>query len=136
MQDKQQITTELNNALDTEITRIFLSVGMPSKIKGYRFLREAVKIAYFDVSSLECMGSGIYDKIAVRFDALNGKAVERTCSYAIELASNSGKMVNLNQLVGVKLYADRNEKPSAGEFIALIADLLRVKNKFAHANFI
>ena len=62
----------------------------------------------------------LYPNIAEKFDTSSSK-VERAIRHAIEVAWNRGKIENINSLFGVKVYSD-NEKPTNGEFIALVAD--------------
>ncbi len=108
------------HSLDEKIANLFISVGIPAHIKGYQFLREAIKMT---VDSPEIIGSitkKLYPTIAQRFDTSPSK-VERAIRHAIEVAWNRGKIENINQIFGIKVYSP-NEKPTNGEFIALIAD--------------
>ena len=111
---------QVKSNLDEKIANLFISVGIPAHIKGYQFLREAIKMT---VDSPEIIGSitkRLYPTIAERFDTSPSK-VERAIRHAIEVAWNRGKIENINQIFGIKVYSP-NEKPTNGEFIALIAD--------------
>lgn len=112
--------------VSNRITNMFLTLGMPTRIKGYRYLCEAVKIAVFDMKSLDRMTEDIYKKVALRFEEENEKNVCRACAYAVNIANDSGKMENLNKIIGVNVYQNKHERPSAGEFIAMIADRIRL----------
>ena len=106
--------------LDEKITNIFITVGIPAHIKGYQFLREAIKMAIQEPEIINSITKRLYPNIAEKFDTSSSK-VERAIRHAIEVAWNRGKIENINSLFGVKVYSD-NEKPTNGEFIALVAD--------------
>lgn len=110
----------LSRSLEERITNIFISVGIPPHIKGYSYLREAVKMAVDEPEIINSITKRLYPSIAGRFDTSASK-VERAIRHAIEVAWNRGKMENVNSLFGMKIYSN-NDKPTNGEFIALIAD--------------
>lgn len=106
--------------LDEKISNIFITVGIPAHIKGYQFLREAIKMAISEPEIINSITKKLYPSIAEKFDTSSSK-VERAIRHAIEVAWNRGKIENINSLFGVKVYSD-NDKPTNGEFIALVAD--------------
>lgn len=106
--------------LEEKISNIFISIGIPAHIKGYQFLREAVKLAVEEPEIIGSITKRLYPTIAERFDTSSSK-VERGMRHAIEVAWNRGKIENINSLFGLKIY-NSNEKPTNGELIALIAD--------------
>lgn len=108
------------SSLDEKIANIFISVGIPAHIKGYQFLREAIKLAVENPEIINSITKRLYPSIATRFDTSPSK-VERAIRHAIEVAWNRGKIENINMLFGFKVYS-ANEKPTNGEFIALVAD--------------
>ncbi len=107
-------------ALDEKISYIFMTVGIPAHIKGYKFLREAIKLSIQDPNIINSITKKLYPSIAERFETTSSK-VERAIRHAIEVAWNRGKIENINDLFGVTVYSS-NEKPTNGEFIALVAD--------------
>ena len=112
-------------SLDEKITSIFLSIGIPAHIKGYQFLREGIKMV---IDEPECIGSitkVLYPGIAKKFDTSASK-VERAIRHAIEVAWTRGKIENINDIFGYNIYS-KNDKPTNGEFIALIADRLLIE---------
>lgn len=113
--DKKQL-----KALEEKITNIFITVGIPAHIKGYQFLREAIKMAIDNPEIINSITKKLYPSIAEKFETSPSK-VERAIRHAIEVAWNRGKIENINSLFGVKVYSN-NEKPTNGEFIALVAD--------------
>lgn len=106
--------------LDEKIANIFISIGIPAHIKGYQFLREAVKLAVDDPEIIASITKRLYPTIAEKFDTSSSK-VERGMRHAIEVAWNRGKIENINNLFGLQIYG-ANDKPTNGELIALIAD--------------
>lgn len=114
-----------NKQLDEKITNIFITVGIPAHIKGYQFLREAIKMAIDSPEIINSITKKLYPSIADKFDTSASK-VERAIRHAIEVAWNRGKIENINSLFGVKVYSN-NEKPTNGEFIALVADKMLIE---------
>ena len=114
-----------NRMLDERITNIFISVGIPAHIKGYQFLREAIKMAVACPDIINSITKRLYPEVAERFDTSASK-VERAIRHAIEVAWNKGKIENINQIFGVKVYSG-NEKPTNGEFIALVAEKMLIE---------
>ncbi len=107
-------------SLDEKIASIFISVGIPAHIKGYQFLREAIKLAVRAPDIINSITKRLYPAIAESFSTSASK-VERAIRHAIEVAWNRGKIENINNIFGIKVYS-ANEKPTNGEFIALVAD--------------
>lgn len=108
------------HSLDEKIANLFITVGIPAHIKGYQFLREAIKMTVDNPDIIGSITKKLYPTIAEKFDTSASK-VERAIRHAIEVAWNRGKIENINQIFGIKIYSP-NEKPTNGEFIALIAD--------------
>ena len=111
--------------LDEKISNIFITVGIPAHIKGYQFLREAIKMAIDNPEIINSITKQLYPSIAVHFETSASK-VERAIRHAIEVAWNRGKIENINNLFGIKVY-NSNEKPTNGEFIALVADKMLIE---------
>ena len=105
--------------IDNKIMRIFMAIGIPSNLKGYQYLREAVKMTINEPDVITQITTRIYPELAKRFHT-SPSNVERSMRHAIETAWERGKKENIDSLFGLKIY-DRNEKPTNSEFIALIA---------------
>lgn len=114
-----------NKQLEEKITNIFITVGIPAHIKGYQFLREAIKMAIDNPEIINSITKKLYPSIAERFETSASK-VERAIRHAIEVAWNRGKIENINALFGIRVYSN-NEKPTNGEFIALVADKMLIE---------
>ena len=106
--------------IEEKISNIFITVGIPAHIKGYQFLREAIKLAIDKPEIINSITKELYPSIANHFGTSASK-VERAIRHAIEVAWNRGKIENINTVFGIKVY-NNNEKPTNGEFIALVAD--------------
>lgn len=117
--------TKAQNVIEEKITNIFITVGIPAHIKGYQFLREAIKLAIANPEIINSITKKLYPAIAEKYDTSASK-VERAIRHAIEVAWNRGKIENINNLFGIKVYSS-NEKPTNGEFIALVADKMLIE---------
>ncbi len=112
--------SDTDKEIEEKITNIFITVGIPAHIKGYQFLREAIKLAMENPDIINSITKKLYPSIAERFETSASK-VERAIRHAIEVAWNRGKIENINNVFGLTVYSN-NEKPTNGEFIALVAD--------------
>ena len=115
----------LNRTLDEKLSNIFITVGIPAHIKGYHYLREAVKLTVENPDVINSITKRLYPAVAARF-ATSPSKVERAIRHAIEVAWNKGKIENVNHIFGIKVYS-ANDKPTNGEFIALVADKLLIE---------
>lgn len=115
-----------NRSMEEKITNIFITVGIPAHIKGYQFLREAIKMAIDNPEIINTITKRLYPEVARKFETSPSK-VERAIRHAIEVAWNRGKIENINTLFGVRVY-NHNEKPTNGEFIALVADKMLLES--------
>ena len=114
-------------SFDEKVTAIFLVAGIPAHIKGYHYLREGIRLVYNDPDLINRITKELYPGIAKRFDTSPSK-VERAIRHAIEVAWTRGKIENLNSLFGYNIYG-KNDKPTNGEFIALVADKLLMEEQ-------
>ena len=120
LENSGEVENKNEKQLDEKISNIFISIGIPAHIKGYQFLREAVKLAVEEPEIIGSITKKLYPTIAEKFETSSSK-VERGMRHAIEVAWNRGKIENINSLFGLKIYSS-NQKPTNGELIALIAD--------------
>ena len=112
-------------SVDEQISNLFLTLGIPAHIKGYQYLREAVRMVLQDRDIINRITKELYPGIARRFDTSASK-VERAMRHAIEVAWTRGRLETVNQMYGYKVFK-REDRPTNGEFIALIADKLSIK---------
>jgi two-component system response regulator (stage 0 sporulation protein A) len=113
--------------LETEITSIIHEVGVPAHIKGYMYLREAITMVVNDMELLSAVTKELYPSIAKKYNTTASR-VERAIRHAIEVAWGRGQVEAINKLFGYTVHGDKG-KPTNSEFIAIIADKLRLKNK-------
>ncbi len=111
--------------IDEKVTNIFLSIGIPAHIKGYAYLREAVRMVVEDHDVINRITKELYPGIARRFSTTSSK-VERAMRHAIEVAWSRGRLDSVNRIYGYKVFS-ADDKPTNGEFIALIADKVAIK---------
>ena len=114
------------NSIDDKLSNLFLTMGIPAHIKGYQFLREAIKLVMDNPSMIGGITKELYPAIARRFSTSSSK-VERAIRHAIEVAWSRGRIDALNKAFGCCV-ALKDEKPTNGEFIALIADKLSMEH--------
>ena len=111
--------------LEERIANLFLTVGIPAHIKGYQYLREAVKMVIETPEMINRITKELYPGIARRFSTTSSK-VERAIRHAIEVAWNRGRIEALDEAFGRNV-CSLDDKPTNGEFIALVSDRLRVR---------
>ena len=112
-------------SVDEQITNLFLALGIPANIKGYQYLREAVRMVLDDHDVINRITKELYPAVARRFDTSASK-VERAMRHAIAVAWTRGRQDTVNQMVGSKVFR-REDKPTNGEFIALVSDKIAVR---------
>ena len=120
-------TTKVPMDLETEITNIIHEIGDPAHIKGYMYLREAITMVVNDMELLSAVTKELYPSIAKKYNTTASR-VERAIRHAIEVAWGRGQIDAINRLFGYTVHNDKG-KPTNSEFIAIVADKLRLKNK-------
>lgn len=115
--------------LDVEITRIIHQMGVPAHVKGYQYLRDAIILVTQDVNLMGAVTKELYPMVAEKYDTTASR-VERAIRHAIELAWDRGNVDMMNKYFGYTIDIDRG-KPTNSEFIAMIADKLRIGDKLA-----
>ena len=116
-------------SLEERIANLFLTVGIPAHIKGYQFLREAVRMVMDNPELMGRITKELYPGIAHHFGTTSSKVV-RAIRHAIEVAWNRGRIEALDEAFG-KNVCSLEDKPTNGEFIALVADRLSVEKRSA-----
>lgn len=112
--------------IDYTITNVIKEIGVPAHIKGYSYLREAIQMVYNDVELLGAVTKVLYPEIAQKFDTTPSR-VERAIRHAIEVAWNRGNYETISQTFGYTVHHLKS-KPTNSEFIAMIADKIRLEN--------
>ncbi len=112
--------------IEEKISKIFINVGIPPHIKGYGFLREGVVMAVKSPEVINNITKKLYPSIGEKYNTTPSK-VERAIRHAIEVAWSRGRIEAINNILGVRAYVGQ-EKPTNGEFIALVADRMMLEN--------
>jgi two-component system response regulator (stage 0 sporulation protein A) len=115
--------------LDANITTVIHEIGVPAHIKGYLYLREAITMVYNEVDLLGAITKTLYPRIAKKFNTTPSR-VERAIRHAIEVAWSRGNMDSIKNLFGYTINVAK-AKPTNSEFIAMVADKLRIEHKMA-----
>lgn len=113
--------------IEVTISEIMHQIGVPAHIKGYQYLREAIKCSVSDPEMLNSVTKILYPTVAKRFSTTSSR-VERAIRHAIEVAWDRGDVDVLSSYFGYTIQSQRG-KPTNSEFIAMIADKLRLKMK-------
>jgi two-component system response regulator (stage 0 sporulation protein A) len=113
--------------LEREVTRIIHQIGVPAHIKGYQYLRMAIMLVVEDCDRVNSLSKHIYPDVAEKYQTTTSR-VERAIRHAIEVAWDRGDVDVLNSFFGYTIQNTRG-KPTNSEFIAMIADNLRLKYK-------
>ena len=116
-----------DSKVEIEISKLLHSLGIPSHIRGYQYIRESVYMMYENPDMLGGITKSIYPEIAIRFDTTASR-VERAIRHAIEVSWSRGDYEIMEELFGHSVDYDRS-KPTNSEFIATLADNLRLKQQ-------
>ncbi len=111
--------------LEKDVTDMIHEIGVPAHIKGYQYLREAIMMSVQDVEMLGSITKILYPTIAKKYQTTSSR-VERAIRHAIEVAWSRGRMETLDALFGYTINTGKG-KPTNSEFIALIADKIRLQ---------
>jgi len=113
--------------LEVEVTKIIHEIGVPAHVKGYQYLRDAIMLVVDEINYLGAVTKELYPTIAQKYDTTPSR-VERAIRHAIELAWDRGDYDKINKFFGYTISGEKG-KPTNSEFIAIIADKLRLENK-------
>ena len=113
--------------IETQVTKIIHQIGVPAHIKGYQYLRTAIMLTIKDSDVINSVTKVLYPSVAKKYQTTTSR-VERAIRHAIEVAWDRGDVDTLNSYFGYTIQNNRG-KPTNSEFIAMIADNLRLKYK-------
>ncbi len=111
--------------LEVMITEIIHQIGVPAHIKGYHYLREAIILSIKNEEVINSITKLLYPTVAKKYSTTSSR-VERAIRHAIEVAWDRGDIDILNAYFGYTINNDRG-KPTNSEFIAMIADKIRLR---------
>ncbi len=115
--------------IETQVTKVIHQIGVPAHIKGYQYLRTAIMMTIEDSDIINSVTKILYPTVAKKY-ATTSSRVERAIRHAIEVAWDRGDIETLNSYFGYTIQNNRG-KPTNSEFIAMIADNLRLQNKLS-----
>ena len=118
-----------NPDMEAQVTKIIHQIGVPAHIKGYQYLRTAILMTIDDSDIINSVTKVLYPSVAKKYQTTTSR-VERAIRHAIEVAWDRGDVDTLNSYFGYTIQNTRG-KPTNSEFIAMIADNLRLKFKYA-----
>lgn len=113
--------------LESDVTNIIHEIGVPAHIKGYQYLRDAIMMSVDDSEMLNSITKILYPSIAKQHGTTPSR-VERAIRHAIEVAWSRGKVDTIDELFGYTVHNGKG-KPTNSEFVALIADKIRLEQK-------
>lgn len=113
--------------MEAQVTKIIHQIGVPAHIKGYQYLRSAILMTISDNEVINSVTKVLYPSVAKKYQTTTSR-VERAIRHAIEVAWDRGDVDTLNSYFGYTVQNNRG-KPTNSEFIAMIADNLRLKYK-------
>ncbi len=115
--------------IETQVTKVIHQIGVPAHIKGYQYLRTAIMMTVEDSDIINSVTKILYPSVAKKYSTTSSR-VERAIRHAIEVAWDRGDVETLNSYFGYTIQNNRG-KPTNSEFIAMIADNLRLSNKLS-----
>ncbi len=115
--------------MEAQVTKIIHQIGVPAHIKGYQYLRTAILMTIEDNEIINSVTKILYPAVAKKYQTTTSR-VERAIRHAIEVAWDRGDVDTLNSYFGYTIQNSRG-KPTNSEFIAMIADNMRLKYKYA-----
>ena len=142
-EDSEKISTTLcykneksNNSsapIEVRVTNIIHDVGVPAHIKGYQYIREAIMLAVEHEEIINSITKTLYPSLATKFETTPSR-VERAIRHAIEVAWNRGQIEVHDKIFGYTVNSNKG-KPTNSEFIAMIADRLRMEDKVSVSTY-
>lgn len=123
------ISSSAPKNLEVEVTKIMHEIGVPAHVKGYQYLRDAIILVVEDINYLGAVTKELYPAIAKKYDTTPSR-VERAIRHAIELAWDRGDTEKINKFFGYTVNGEKG-KPTNSEFIAIIADKLRLESRMS-----
>ena len=113
--------------LEVRVTQMIHDVGVPAHIKGYQYIREAIMLAVNDEDIINSITKTLYPTLSEKFNTTPSR-VERAIRHAIEVAWNRGQIEMHEKIFGYTVNSNKG-KPTNSEFIAMIADRIRLSEK-------
>ncbi len=126
-EESSYITNNIDEIIETKVTDIIHKIGIPAHIKGYKYLRTAIIKSILDEDIINSVTKELYPSVAKAYHTTPPR-VERAIRHAIEVAWTRGEAETINKIFGYTVQSNKG-KPTNSEFIAMIADRLRLQNQ-------
>ncbi len=130
--DGVEVNSKKEHTLEEKVTQMIHQIGVPAHIKGYHYLRKGIMLCVEDSSMLSFVTKVLYPEIAKFFQTTPSR-VERAIRHAIEVAWDRGDIEILNSYFGYTIHNGRG-KPTNSEFIAMIADKIKLEQNYLKMN--
>ena len=113
--------------MEAQITKIIHQIGVPAHIRGFLYLREAIRMVYYNIEILSSITKSLYPEVARKFNSTASR-VERAIRHAIEIAWIRGNIDAISDIFSYTISYNKS-KPTNSEFVAMISDRLRLIHK-------
>lgn len=113
--------------LESIVTKSIHELGVPAHIKGYQYIRTAIMMVIENMELLNYITKQLYPTIAKEYKTTSSR-VERAIRHSIEVAWNRGRPETMNEIFGYTIHTGKG-KPTNSEFIAMVADRIRLQRK-------
>lgn len=124
----------IDNSINKKISKLLHDLGMPSHIKGYQYIRDAILLMHDDPNYFSCITKQLYPTIAQKYDTTSSR-VERAIRHAIEVSWSRGDYDLMDEIFGHSVDFDR-AKPTNSEFLATVADKISLdESKYKLRNY-
>ncbi len=124
------LSNQGNFAYEKTLTDLLHNLGIPSHVRGYQYIKEGVQIVYNDKNMISYITKDVYPEIAKKFSTTPTR-VERAIRHAIEISWNRGDLSLMESIFGNSININR-DKPTNAEYLATIADKLKVDGKLIY----
>ena len=124
---KTDLQDSKSKNIDLSITKILHSLGIPSHIRGFQYIRDGIYMMYKEPGLIGGITKELYPEIALRYETTSSR-VERAIRHAIEISWNRGDYDLMEEIFGHSVDYDK-AKPTNSEFIATVADKLRLDDQ-------
>ncbi|MDR0326228.1 MAG: sporulation initiation factor Spo0A C-terminal domain-containing protein [Oscillospiraceae bacterium] len=115
----------IESGLELRVTNILQEIGIPANLRGYYYIREAIIVAAGNINVISHITKSLYPAVAQKCGTTPSR-VERAMRHAIDAAWSRGMSESINTVFGCTVNVNGG-KPTNSEFIALIADRLRLE---------
>ena len=125
--EKVVLNIKNDNNIEMKVSDLLHSLGIPSHVRGYKYIREGVMLLYASRNVVTMVTKDIYPEIAEKYETTSSR-VERAIRHAIEISWVRGDLKLMDELFGNSIDVERS-KPTNSEFLTTIADRFKLKNK-------